>query len=58
MQPNKQLKDFSEVELKSFAYDHLANIENSQNAIKAINQELARRANEPKTEAKVEETNG
>lgn len=44
----KTIKDFTDIELKSFAYDALATIEKLQNDLKAINQELAERANAPK----------
>lgn len=40
----KQLKDFTDVELKSIAYDNLAQTEQCQLNIKAINQELASRS--------------
>lgn len=40
---NKQLKDFSTTELKAIAYDMIAQIEQNQMTIKAINQELATR---------------
>lgn len=44
---NKTIKDFTDVELKAMAYDNLATIEQAQAVIKAINQELASRANTP-----------
>jgi hypothetical protein len=39
----KQLKDFTEVELKALAYDNVAQLEQAQNNLKVINNELARR---------------
>jgi hypothetical protein len=48
----KELKDFSEVELKAASYDQLANIERCQENIKAINQELTRRSQAPVEEKK------
>lgn len=50
----KELKDYSELELKALVYDEMALIEISQNNIKIANQELQRRANLPKEEVKVE----
>ena len=41
---NKSIEQFTEVELKALAYDHLAAIERSQMTIKMINEELAKRA--------------
>lgn len=57
MNENKTIKDLSVVELKAAAYDHLANIEQSQMIIKTINQELASRQEKPveKVEEVVEE---
>lgn len=46
----KELKDFTDIELKSIAYDCLATIQNNQNTLNAINEELARRAQQPKSE--------
>lgn len=43
---NKTIKDFTDTELKAFAYDNLATIEQSQANLKTINEELARRAKE------------
>lgn len=43
MEKQKTIKDLSVMELKATAYDHLANIEQSQIIIKTINQELASR---------------
>lgn len=40
---NKQLKDYTDVELKALAYDVIANIERQQENLKIINQELASR---------------
>lgn len=37
------LKDLSEVELKAIAYDNLAQLEQCQNNIKAINDEIRNR---------------
>lgn len=48
----KELKDYSELELKAFVYDDMARIEVSQNNIKIVNQELQRRASLPKGETK------
>lgn len=48
----KELKDYSELELKALVYDEMARIEISQNNIKIANQELQRRANLPKEETK------
>lgn len=39
----KQLKDFTDIELKAMAYDHIAQLQVLQNNLNAINQELARR---------------
>ena len=50
----KQLKDFSVIELKSICYDMLAQIEQNQMTIKAINQELSTRTDEKPAEAPVE----
>lgn len=57
MENQKTIKDLSVVELKASAYDCLANIEQNQMIIKAINQELQSRQEQPveKTEV-VEET--
>jgi uncharacterized membrane protein YccC len=43
----KQLSEINLVELKALAYDHLSQIEFLQNNLRAINQELARRAQQP-----------
>lgn len=40
---NKTIKDYSETELKAIAYDNLAQIEQCQLVIKAVNQELSLR---------------
>lgn len=40
----KELKDFTEVELKAMVYDQLITLESCQNNIKVINQELSSRA--------------
>lgn len=50
----KTIKDLSVVELKATCYDHLANIEQSQMVIKAINQELASRQEKPVEQVEVE----
>jgi len=47
MSNNKTIKELSIVELKATIYDHLANIEQSQAIIKAINQELQSRQEQP-----------
>lgn len=39
-------------ELKALAYDHLANIENSQTSLKLINAELAKRQETPEPKKK------
>lgn len=54
----KQLKDFSDVELKAIAYDTIAKIEQEQKTLQTINNELASRANKkaqpkPKMEEEV-----
>lgn len=41
----KQLKDYSIVELKSLVYDELAKIEICQNNVKLLNQEIRERIN-------------
>jgi hypothetical protein len=48
----KELKDYSEVDLKALAYDQLATIEQAQNNLKLIHQELGRRRSQPETDAK------
>ena len=52
---NKELKDYTDVELKALAYDIIAQVQSLQNNLGVINQELANR-NKP-TE-KVEEVKG
>ncbi len=47
MNNNKTIKELSVVELKAACYDYLANIEQSQAIIKAINQELQSRQEQP-----------
>lgn len=47
MNTNKKISDLSIESLKAAVYDHLANIEQSQAIIKAINQELASRKEQP-----------
>lgn len=48
---NKNITEFTVVELKALAYDQLATIEVAQNNLKAINQEFAAR-NQPAVETK------
>lgn len=43
----KELKDYSDVELKAISYDNLAQIEQCQSNIKIISQELATRSKKP-----------
>lgn len=43
----KGLKDYTETELKALAYDNFATVESSQNNLKLINEELARRQSAP-----------
>jgi hypothetical protein len=50
----KTIKDLSLVELKGFAYDLLAGIENAQMRLKAVNEEIFERSKQP-VEEKVEE---
>ena len=40
---DKKIEDLSVSELKAMVYDHLANIEGSQNSIKFLNEEIRRR---------------
>lgn len=47
----KTLKEYTDLELKALAYDHLAQIEMSNNVIKAINEELALRKQNPVSES-------
>ena len=47
----KKISDLTVVELKSIAYDQMAQIENAQNNLKAINQELSARLNPTQTQA-------
>lgn len=42
---DKQLSDFTVVELKALAYDQMAQLELCQNNLRVINQELSRRLN-------------
>lgn len=42
---DKQLSDFTVVELKALAYDQMAQLELAQNNLRVINQELSRRLN-------------
>ena len=43
----KQISDFTTVELKALAYDQMAQIELAQNNLRIINQELSTRLNPP-----------
>ena len=43
----KNLQTMSDIELKALAYDHLAQLQQTQNNLNMINQELARRAQQP-----------
>jgi len=45
---NKQLHEYTETELKAIAFDSMVLIEQNQNNVKIVNQELARRAEQPK----------
>ena len=40
---NKELKDYTDVELKALAYDIIAQVQSLQNNLGVINQELANR---------------
>jgi|TARA_R110000868_G_scaffold238378_1_gene492882 hypothetical protein len=40
---NKQISEFTEVELKAIAYDELAKLQSAQSNLRAINEELAKR---------------
>jgi len=46
------ISEMSIVELKALAYDHLANIQNSQNSLALINQEIEKKSKEKKEEPK------
>ncbi len=41
------ITDVSDVQLKAFAYDELAKIEQAQKILKALNNEIARRTQQP-----------
>lgn len=45
----KQLKDYTVVELKALVYDELAKIDICQNNIKLLNQEIRERINKENT---------
>jgi len=49
----KQLKDLSLIELKSYVYDLDAEIKQKTQAIQIINQEISNRANMPETTSEV-----
>lgn len=49
---NKKITDYTDTELKALAFDCMVSIEQQQNNIKVINQELTRRAEQPKEEPK------
>jgi hypothetical protein len=51
----KTIKDLSLVELKSFAYDLLAGIENYQMRLKAVNDEIIEKSKQPPVEENKEE---
>jgi hypothetical protein len=51
----KQLKDYTETELKATAYDQLVVLEQAQTNIKVINQELASRAQNTQTKTNMDE---
>lgn len=53
---NKTIEQYTEIELKAMVYDHMASIERSQQIIKLINDELAKRA-QKEAEKPVEEVN-
>jgi len=46
-QQQKSLNDFTTTELKALAFDFISSLELTQNNLRAINQELARRAQLP-----------
>ncbi len=50
----KTLKDLSLVELKGFAYDLLAGIENAQRRLREVNDEIIERSKQPVEEKKEE----
>lgn len=52
---NKTIEQYTEIELKALVYDHMAQIEKSQQIIKIINEELAKRAQAEKPAEKVNE---
>jgi len=52
----KQLKDFTEVELKAIAYDNLVQLEQAQKNIKVINDELNSRTQNAQPNKFMEET--
>jgi len=51
----KELKDYSDIELKALVYDEMGKMEIAEKNIKIINSELQRRASLPKEETKVKE---
>lgn len=51
----KQLHEYSITELKAIAYDQITFIERAQQIIKAVNDEMNKRANEVKKEVKNEQ---
>jgi hypothetical protein len=48
---NKQLSEYTDIELKAIAYDELQKLQIAQNNIKIINDELAKRIQAVKAES-------